>query len=214
MPARGHHVCSLGTADELFNLAAPFLRAGLARREKCLFLAHDHETRAVERALILRKVPLKSARKAGVEVATCEQAGLAALPFSPARTIARWEKGCETATAEGYAGLRVVVEMTWALYGGLDRLAEYEAKSAPLFQEWPLAAICHYDRLCFSEAVLRDAVLAHPDLGIAGEIAANPDYLPCDAMLARLRATGALNGGVRSSPRGRRLEPAASRRRS
>lgn len=206
MPARGRHVCAFGsTLAEQFDLAAPFLRAGLARGEKSVFFCHETDARTVAKELTARGVALNSPRRLGVSISSCEAAGLAQLPFSPARTIGRWSKEADAALAEGFAGLRVVVEMTWALYGGLERLAEYEAKSAALFVEKPLSALCHYNRLRFSEAVLRDAILAHPDLGVDGEMAGNPDYLPCDAFLALTRASAIKDGrAARSARRGLR----------
>ena len=187
MPARGHHACAFGaTLEEQFELAAPFLKAGLARGEKACYLAHETDLRMVEKQLNARGVPLLGPRRPGVELRTCEQTGLAKLPFSPKGLISRWEKAVDAALAEGHAGLRVVVEMTWAVDGGLERLAEYEARSAELFETRPISALCLYNRLRFSQTVLRDAVLTHPDLDVHGEIAGNPDYLPCDAFLARL----------------------------
>lgn len=203
MPARGHHACAFGaTPDEQFGLAAPFLKAGLARGEKACYLAHETGAREVEKHLAKRGVPLRGPRRLGVEIATCEQAGLAKLPFSPAGTIARWRKAVDAALAEGHAGLRVVVEMSWAVDGGLDRLAEYEARSAALFETRPISALCLYNRLRFSQSVLRDAVLTHPDLDVHGEIAGNPDYLPCDAFLARL-GDKAVSGASKRARSGR-----------
>lgn len=208
MPARGYHACAFGaTPDEQFGLAAPFLKAGLARGEKACYLAHESDPKEVAKQLSARGLPVRAARRAGVEIATCEQAGLAKLPFSPKGTIARWEKAVDAAIAEGHAGLRVVVEMTWAVDGGLDRLAEYEARSALLFDTRPISALCLYNRLRFSQTVLRDAVLTHPDLDVHGEIAGNPDYLPCDAFLARLGDKGV----SASSKRARTGRPSPSK---
>lgn len=188
MPARGSHLCALSsTPSEQFDLAAAFLREGLARGERCVFLAHETDRRSVARALTARGVPLRPERRIGVELEDCEAAGFAKLPFSSSALIGRWAKAADAAVAEGHAGLRAVMEMTWALYGGLERLADYEAKSAALFFEKPLAALCHFNRVQFTEALRRDA--ACRELFREGAPAAPP----CDALLA-LSRRAALSG--------------------
>lgn len=189
MPARGRHICALtSTFDEQCALAAPFLQTGLARGESVVYLVHDHDRRDVERALAERGIALRRPRRPGVELKSCDSAGLARLPFSAGRLVARWDGAVDKALAVGYAGLRVVAEMTWALYGGLERLGEFELSSARLFAGKPISALCLYNRLRFAETVLRDALFSSPAFAARRPDPRHPDRSPCEVFLARAAA--------------------------
>jgi hypothetical protein len=85
--------------------------------------------------------------------------------IDPAQLLGAWRVFTELALREGFTGLRVVVEMTWALAARVDELADYEAKSAELFATMPLHALCQYNGARFPDATLRRAAIStHPAL--------------------------------------------------
>lgn len=167
--------------DEQLGVAVSFFKASLDDRLRCVYI-HDEldDTRA-----------LQGLARAGLDVNQAIQSTaleladprlLPALPgsfdieglFDFARSqIAR-------AQAAGYAGVRGVGDMGWALAPdpGLNRLSQYESQCTAFFKANPASAICQYDRQRFDAGALLNVVREHPLLIIGDTPCRNPYYVP------------------------------------
>ena len=89
------------------------------------------------------------------------------------------------ALANGFSGLRLAAEMSWAM-GPLiahDRLLEYEVLLNRFSANSRSVILCQYNRERVSPAVIHDVLLTHP-LAILGDLACpNPFYFPPDLAL-------------------------------
>jgi hypothetical protein len=99
-----------------------------------------------------------------VRVVSPEDVHLAGGYFDQHRMLAGFAQAVTEADADGYDGLRVSVDMTWAQrpVPGVEQLFDFEATANRLFPQRRLAAVCRYDRRRFDAEAIRRARAAHP----------------------------------------------------
>ncbi|MGC8817259.1 MAG: MEDS domain-containing protein, partial [Candidatus Hadarchaeum sp.] len=188
--AFGEHLCGFyRDKDEEYSIIAPFFRGGLQNNEKCIWIL-DESTReeavqALQRAGIDLEKPLASKQ---FELLSSDETYLQGGYFDPDRMIAVLKQTEERAIREGYRGLRISGEMTWALKKnpGAEKLVEYEAKLNYFFPNSKTAAICLYNEKKFPPDILLNIIYTHPRIIIAGYIYENCTYIPPDEFLAML----------------------------
>jgi PAS domain S-box-containing protein len=175
----------------------PFLRQGLERGEKVLYIVDARTAEAVIGYLQDEGLDAESYLAGGqLTILTADDAYLKQGAFDPDGMIALLRTETEQALAEGYAALRVTGEMTWALRGlpGSERLIEYEAKLNEFFPGSKCLAICQYDRRAFAPPLLLDVLSTHPTAVVGTEVCDNFYYMPPaqflghDPLAAQLRS--------------------------
>ncbi len=188
----GDHVCSFyREAGQKWAMVGPFFRQGLARGEQCLYVAEEHPPAEVQAAL--QRAGLAVPETEGREpplVVTAATDYLPAGTFTPGALLARMAQSVRAALDGGYRGLRMAVEMSWALRwtSSLPRLAEYEARLNYCLSQSPVALMCQYNQLRFPEDMLLDVLHTHPLVVGDQTIHRNVYYLPPDVFLRRDRA--------------------------
>lgn len=167
---RGQHACCLyDQAPRALAAVAPFVAAGLAAGERCVYVLGDHPAGDVEAAIAAAGVEVARERERGALVLVDRWE--VAFPdgrFDPAAMIVYVRAGITGALAAGFSGLRVVAEMSWALQMGVEhnRLIHYEALGNALYPDQPLVAVCLYDRSRFPAAVCQNALRVHPFVAV------------------------------------------------
>lgn len=147
------------------RIVFPFLAQGLARGERCLYLTTIHPPKLIAALLAQDGVDAEKARARG-QFSTQDAAQIQ-MPqgwFDPDHVIRQHEKKIGKARREGFAGLRIVVDMAWASYTrpGWDRLEEYEHRvGAELCLGHSLKMMCCYDDLLFQSAVISSVKRTH-----------------------------------------------------
>lgn len=178
----GDHLCCLyETEEEHRSVLTPFLRHGLERGEKVLYIVDARTAGTI----------LDYLRDDGLDVEPCLARGQLVIltrddaytrggVFDPDGMIDLLRTETERSLAEGYSALRVTGEMTWALRGlpGSERLMEYENRLNEFFPGSQCLAICQYDRRRFDPAVLLDVLAAHPIAVIGTDVYDNFYYVP------------------------------------
>ncbi|TAJ32105.1 MAG: PAS domain S-box protein [Nitrospirae bacterium] len=187
----GAHLCSLyETEEEHRALLTPFLRQGLERGEKVLYIVDARTAEAILAYLRNDGLDVEPFLQRGqLQILTVQDAYLREGIFDPDRMIALLQAETDRAVAEGYPALRVTGEMTWALRGlpGSERLIEYEAKLNNFLPDSRCLALCQYDRRRFTPEVQLDILATHPMVVVGTELHDNPYYLPPAAFLAKDR---------------------------
>jgi len=182
------HLCLIyATREEQFAAVIPFLRLGLERHERCVYIVDENTADAVLRALKDDGVDAAAAVKSGaLAVITKRDAYLKNGYFDPDLMIRFLEDAVESAESKGYSALRVTGEMTWALGSetGVERLIEYEAKLNDVFPRHRVTAICQYNRTRFSPAVIKQVIFTHPYVISGGLVAKNPFFIPTSEYLS------------------------------
>ncbi|WP_339103801.1 MEDS domain-containing protein [Haloterrigena salinisoli] len=165
-----------------FASAIPFIRRGLERGERCLYVVDDNSREDVLRAM----------RNHGIDVDAALESGALSVPtpadtyrqtgeFDRATMLSFWEESLEQATdVDGYTGLRAAAEMTWALDGetSADELVEYEAALNSLYQDDDYVVMCQYNRKRFPSSVIHDVIKTHPHIVSDGTVSQNFYYTP------------------------------------
>ncbi len=186
------HLCLIyRTREEQFAAVIPFMRLGLERGEKCVYIADDNTASAVMDAMRADGIDVVANIASGaLSVITKKESYLRKGFFDPDLMIRFLKETIDAAHAEGFSALRASGEMTWALGPeiGSDRLLEYEAKLNYLFPENDMVAICQYNRNRFSPEIILDVIRTHPLVIYGQTVCENFYYVPPDDFLRPDRA--------------------------
>lgn len=181
------HLCLIyESREEQFAAVIPFMRIGLARGEKCLYVVDDNTAAMVINGMRAAGMEVESALAAGkLLIISKQDVYLKQGYFDPEWMIGFLKQATDEAMAAGFAALRVTGEMTWVLDGdpGTERLMEYEAKLNYFFPKHAALAICQYNRHRFSPEIIKDVISTHPRIIYGGMVCANFYYVPPDDFL-------------------------------
>jgi DNA-binding CsgD family transcriptional regulator len=194
---RGDHACCLyETEEEHRSVLTSFLRQGLERNEKVLYIVDTHTAEAVLDYLRDDGLDVEPYLARGqLSILGRDETYMRGGLFDPDEMMALLRAETEQALVEGYQALRITGEMSWALLGlpGSERLIEYETRVNEVFRGGSCLAICQYDRRAFSPALLLDVLCTHPIAVVGAAVYDNFYYLSPSNLLghepaeARLR---------------------------
>jgi signal transduction histidine kinase len=184
---QGDHLCLIyRSAAEQTAALIPFLKAGLAAGERCLFAGHGTSARRLERAL----------NEAGVDArGECDRGALLFLNrretwlpggrFDPGTMMDILRQAEQDALDDGFSGLRATWNMGWVLEGtaGADRLVEYEAHLNRFLAGSRTCALCRYSRQGSGPDLIQTALLTHPIAMLGEQLCPNAYYEPPDMVL-------------------------------
>ena len=164
------------TRAEQFLTTAPFIRSGLERNERCLYIAHDNSIPLVLERFSRFGIDVSAAQEERALVVvtkkeTYQKHGI----FEPEKMVAELRAEVATTLRMGFSGLRATGEMAWALDTpeALGRLTEYEGILQKEFSSH-LTGLCQYDETRFSSLMLSDMIRIHPKLVLRGGVISNP----------------------------------------
>jgi PAS domain S-box-containing protein len=181
------HLCSIyESAEEHFAVAMPFIRIGLDRGEKCIYIADDGTEAVVREAMSAAGIDVEPAIATGrLVLETKDATYLKGGSFKPEWMFTFWAEAAAEAIGRGFSALRVTGETEWLLRGasGLERWMEYESRVTHLLAEHNCLALCQYNRrLCPPELVL-DVIRTHPTVIHRGVVCRNLYHVPPDEFL-------------------------------
>jgi anti-anti-sigma regulatory factor len=161
----GDHAClTFSDADERLDIVAAFVRDGLEQGARVLCLTDALAPAQLTAELADRGLPVHdSLGSRQLEVAASTAAFVASGMFDPARVIATLRNRIDEALCAGYPGLRIAVDMCWALrpVTGVEQLVAYEHQFTRLLAGCRATAVCQYDRLSFDAVTLAGVAAAH-----------------------------------------------------
>ncbi len=177
----GEHLCFIyKTEKEHRALLTPFMRQGLERGEKVLYILDTHTREKVLKYLLDDGVVVEPYLESGqLVITTADEVYIKERIFDPDAMIELLREETERSLKEGYKALRITGEMTWVLKGprGSERLIEYEAKVNKFLPGSKCLAICQYDKRKFKPKILSDVLATHPIAVIGTEIFDNIYYV-------------------------------------
>ncbi len=181
------HLCVIyETREQQFSVAIPFLRIGLARGEKCLYVADENPAASILDAMRGQGVDVDTPVEKGMlVVANKEREYLRKGHFDPDEMILYLAGNVREAKAAGFPAFRFAGEMTWALGGDLgpDRLIEYEARLNHFLSEYDAVCLCQFNDKRFSPTTILQVLRTHPLVVYGGHVCKNPYYVPPDEFL-------------------------------
>ena len=171
---RGDHACTLFTTrDEQLGAATDYIRDGLARRDRCLYVCCEQAPRDFRAALWRAGIDVDAAEARGALVLlTKEEGHLKDGGFDPARLLGMLHAAVAAALADGFSGLSVAGDMTWLCDAapGSDRLVEYEAALTDFFATEPATGLCQYNRRRVAAEALDHCLATHPLVRMPGPV--------------------------------------------
>jgi anti-anti-sigma regulatory factor len=212
------HAClTFGEEEELLDLTAAFVRDGLAAGLKVVWL-NDAAPQPAVSELARRGVAAQPAMERGqMTAAGCEGRLLSGQAFRADAAVGWLAREAELSREAGFPGLRVAVDMGWALrpVTGIEELPRFEEGIAGLLGGGTASVLCQYDRERFDPVTLAsvgkfhtrsvtaatyyaDAVLricrqyAPPGIRIAGEV----DYQAAGPLALALAEAVRLEGDI------------------
>jgi PAS domain S-box-containing protein len=193
----GTHLCCLyGSDEEHRALLTPFLRGGLERGEKVLYVRDSNTTDTILGYLLSDGLATEPCLLRGqLEFLDSRDAFLRDGVFDPGRMVALLRTAIGDALEDGYPGVRVTCEMTWALMreAGSGRLAEFEANLNLLFPVQRAVVLCQYDTRRFPPETLLDALESHPVIARGNDLCDNFYYMPPESCSGPERLERSLN---------------------
>jgi two-component system, chemotaxis family, sensor kinase Cph1 len=125
------HLCSIyGSQEEHFAVAIPFIRIGLDRGEKCIYIVDDGAEDSVREAMSAEGIDVERATASKSLVLTAkDQSYLKRGSFDLDWMFTFWKDVTEAAKSEGFSALRATGE-TGVLsgYPKFENWIEYESK--------------------------------------------------------------------------------------
>jgi len=182
---RPGHLCSVyGSEDEQFASAIPFVRIGLERGERCIYITDDD--RRLCAALKGAGIDVDSTIRSGaLVVQTKQSAHLRGNHFDVGEILNFWAGQSEEALRSGYSGLRVAGETDWVTRGstGIERWVEYESLVTNRLAEIGCLALCQYDRRVCTPELILNMIRTHPLVVSGGMVCQNPYFVPAEEFL-------------------------------
>jgi len=181
------HFCSIyESPEEHYAVAVPFIRIGLDRGEKCIYIADDGTIGDVREAMQSEGIDVDRATASNALVlATKEDAYLEHGSFRPDWMFTFWKEATELAMSQGFSALRATGETEWVLRGGrgLERWMEYESRLTHTLSESNCSALCQYNRRLFPPDLILDVIRTHPMVVYGSTVCRNLYYVPPDEFL-------------------------------
>ena len=160
----GEHVAFFFKSNaERLSFVIPYMIDGLHNKERCVYVADENTVPEI----------LAEFKKAGINIDASTASGALSVVtkhdtylrhgiFDPEKMIADLDRDVRFALQNGFSGLRITGEMSWALDlpSALGRLCEYEQE---LYRHWPtqLAGLCQYNETLFPVDVIEKMADCH-----------------------------------------------------
>jgi PAS domain S-box-containing protein len=181
------HLCSIyESPEEHFAVAIPFIRIGLDRGEKCIYIADDGTEAVVRDAMYAGGIDVERAVATdSLVLETKEAAYLKHGSFDPEWMFTFWAKATAEAMSQGFSALRATGETEWALRGapGLERWMEYESRLTQMLAHHNCFALCQYNRRLVPPELVLDVIRTHPTVIYRGVVCRNMYHVPPDELL-------------------------------
>ncbi len=181
------HLCLLyEDKAEQFASAVPFIRTGLERGEKCIYINDDNSAKEVLAEMRTGGVDVDTVLKNGsLTIVSKRETYLRNGYFDPDEMIQFLKESVEQARKDGFKALRATGEMTWMLGDepGVERAMEYEAKLNDFFKKNDCLALCQYNKKRFDPKLLIDVVRTHPLVISSNIVCKNFYYVPVEEFL-------------------------------
>jgi signal transduction histidine kinase len=177
------HVCTLyEQREEEVAIAVSYIRAGLDRDELCVCVVDDGGESILD-SLVAAGVDADAEMRRG-RLAFFEKP--LAQGLRTVDMLRKIEQFAIESRQAGYAGFRIVGEMSWALDGDLKALAEFEARLNlnRVWERHACAGLCQFDVRRFKPETLREMIIVHPLVVIGDRICRNPYYVAPEQYLS------------------------------
>ncbi|HVG10406.1 MAG TPA: MEDS domain-containing protein [Thermoanaerobaculia bacterium] len=179
---QGDHLCLIyESAVEKLAALVPFLRTGLARGERSLFLGRLPSCRAIERTLADEGIPVGREIDRGALVLLSDRdSWLDQGRFDPNSFKDLLRRAEQQAMDDGFSGLRATWDVVWLLENvpGAEHWVAFEAGLNAFLSGSRTSALCRYSRSRSSASMIEDVLRTHPLALLGHQVCPNAFYQP------------------------------------
>lgn len=170
---------------ELLAFAVPFVKEGLAKGERCLYVVDDLSAKEVMEALIGAGVSVRQEIERGALV-LLNAREFSQPPVTPTHMIDLIRDRTRDARSGGFRGLRVAVEMTWTVTVAVpdETLVQIEALLDDALGPDTATVACAYRSGRFPTEVLQQVIRTHVKV-----VAGDQVYLNLSGIFQKLSQT-------------------------
>jgi len=168
------------STEERFAASIPFMRHGIERGERCMYVVDESSESEVMEAFRAVGIDIEEAVSSGtLTFHTVQDTYLRNGTFEPDEMIDFYAETVAEATAE-FEALRFVAETSWLQEESttVEQFMDYESKVNDLLAETDSLAMCQYDRDAFPPEIIRNVIQTHPHLIYKGSVCHNVYYTP------------------------------------
>jgi chemotaxis family two-component system sensor kinase Cph1 len=182
----GHLCFPYESEDEKAATLVEFIREGLARHERCLFIGTPADQNDLLASLKAEGVPGGRALERGALVlATQGETYLRTGRFDPEDALALMEGLVDRALADGFGGLRATGEASGPVSAELWPLVtRYEALLNERLGRRPFVGLCRFHAGQVRPERVQDVLRTHPHVLVRGDVCANPFYERAEVALS------------------------------
>jgi len=177
----GDHATFLYQSEpEHRSVIARFVRQGLERGEKVVYIADAHTPEAIANYLRSDRVDVDAyLDRRQLVFMTPEETYTRGDVFDPSRMLSTIECEAERTLAEGFAGLRGTAETAWVgrQTASSKQVLEYERALNEIAEKDHALMLCQYDRNSFRPEFLLDILHTHPIVIVGTEVCENFYYI-------------------------------------
>jgi signal transduction histidine kinase len=206
----GDHVCLVyERPEEQVVTMVPYVRQGLERGERCVYVVDEHSMDDVAAVLEAHGVEVERERaRRALVFLTQRETFLRGGRFEPAEMIAYFHRVELESLAAGFSGLCATGEMSWALGPEPSRLEliRYESLLNRYLPGSHAMANCQYNRKRFPPEVIHDVLRTHPRVILGDEVHENLFYETPEMLLGEEPAGARVEWMVRQLKRVREAE--------
>jgi signal transduction histidine kinase len=173
--------------EDRFGVAIPFIRIGLDRGEKCIYIADDGNKAAVRDAMHAQGIDVERAVATNrLVLATQHDAFLRYGAFDADRMPTFWADAVAEAERQGFSALRATGETDWLLSSppGGERWMEYESRLTHGLADLNCFALCQYNRALLPPEFILNVIHTHPTVIYRGVVCRNLYHVPPDEFLS------------------------------
>jgi PAS domain S-box-containing protein len=154
----GTHFCHFyETTDDLLDTLVPYFRAGLKRREFCVWVIADPLTEADARRALGHTVTSSG----DIEILPAREWYLEDGTFNPKRVKDGWNDKLVAALGRGYEGLRVAGQISWLPATQWKAFCDYEKALSESLTDQPTTMLCAYHVGARGVAEILDVARTH-----------------------------------------------------
>ena len=196
------HLCSIYQTDAERNaVAVPFLRIGLGRGEKCIYLHGDGKSDDIVQALAADLPDIERFISNGaLVVKSKDEAYLHNGRFDLERMLAFWQHESAAAKSQGYSAMRGAGETDWmpSSAPGVEHWLDYEARLTDAIARCDCLLLCQYNRTRYPPQLMLGIIQTHPLLFYDGVLHRNRYYTPAAELLPGVDAERAVQRWLRT----------------
>lgn len=190
---QGDHICTLySSPEEQLKAAVEYIKAGLARGERCLYICGEHTPEELRVALQAAGADVAAEEGRGaLQLVTKFEGHLKGGRFGADKMISLLRQAVQTALDDGFEGLCAAGDMGWVMdkAPGTEELVEYESRLNDFFANNKALGLCQYNRTTMPHEFLDHCIATHPVVRIDGPIALrNPFYESASRPIGRKAA--------------------------